>query len=55
MISGLPTGSVTNTPGQLSGVGSLISALGGGAAAAAAFGYKDINELLKGLGLTSGS
>ena len=55
MISGLPTGSVTNTPGQLSGVGSLLTALGGGAAAAKAFGYKDVTELLKGLGLTTGS
>ena len=55
MISGLPTGSVTNTAGQLSGVGSLLSALGGGAAAAKAFGYKDVTELLKGLGLTTGS
>ena len=55
MISGLPTGSVQNTPGQLSGVGSLLSALGGGAAAAKAFGYKDVSELLKGLGLTTGS
>jgi len=55
MISGLPTGSVTNTAGQLSGVGSLLSALGGGAAAAKAFGYSDVTELLKGLGLTTGS
>jgi hypothetical protein len=55
MISGLPTGSVQNTPGQLSGVGSLLSALGGGAAAAKAFGYKDVSELLKGLGLSTGS
>ena len=55
MISGLPAGSVTNTPGQLSGVGSLLQALGGGTAAAQAFGYKDVTELLKGLGLTTGS
>ena len=55
MISGLPTGSVQNTPGQMSGVGQLLSALGGGAAAAKAFGYKDVSELLKGLGLTTGS
>jgi len=55
MISGLPTGSVTNTAGQMSGVGSLLSALGGGAAAAKAFGYKDVSELLKGLGLDFGS
>ena len=55
MISGLPTGSVQNTPGQMSGVGQLLSALGGGAAAAKAFGYKDVTELLKGLGLSTGS
>jgi hypothetical protein len=55
MISGLPTGSVQNTPGQMSSVGSLLSALGGGAAAAKAFGYKDVTELLKGLGLSTGS
>ena len=55
MISGLPVGSVTNTPGQLSGVGQLLSALGGGASAAQAFGYKDIGELLKALGLNTGS
>jgi len=55
MISGLPTGSVQNTPGQLSGIGSLLSSLGGGVAAAKAFGYSDISDLLKGLGLNTGS
>ena len=54
MISGLPTGSVTNTPGQLSGVGQLLSTLGGGTAAASALGYKNVGELLKGLGLDLG-
>ena len=54
MISGLPTGSVTNTPGQLSGIGSLLSVLGGGTAAAGALGYKNVGELLKGLGLDLG-
>jgi hypothetical protein len=54
MISGLPTGSVTNTPGQLSGIGSLLSVLGGGTAAASALGYKDVGQLLKGLGLDLG-
>jgi len=54
MISGLPTGSVTNTPGQLSGIGSLLSVLGGGTAAATALGYKDVGQLLKGLGLDLG-
>ena len=53
MISGLPTSSVTNTPGQLSGVGQLLSVLGGGTAAAEAFGYKNVGELLKGLGLST--
>ena len=55
MMSGLPTSSVTNTPGQLSGVGALLSALGGGTAAATAFGYKNVGELLKGLGLSTGT
>ena len=54
MISGLPTGSVTNTAGEMSSVGSLLSALGGGTAAASALGYKNVGELLKGLGLDFG-
>jgi hypothetical protein len=54
MISGLPTGSVTNTPGQMSGVGSLLSILGGGTAAASALGYKDVGSLLRDLGLNVG-
>ena len=54
MISGLPTGSVTNTPGQMSGIGSLLSVLGGGTAAAGALGYKDVGELLTSLGLDLG-
>lgn len=54
MISGLPTGSVTNTPGQLSGIGSLLSVLGGGTAAASALGYKNVGELLSSLGLDIG-
>ena len=55
MISGLPAGSVTNTPAEMSGIGSLLSAFGGAAGAAKAFGYKDVTELLKGLGLPTGS
>ena len=55
MISGLPTGSVTNTAGQMSGIGSLLSVLGGGTAAASALGYKDVGEMLKALGLNLGS
>lgn len=54
MISGLPTGSVQNSAGQMSGIGSLLSMLGGGTAAATALGYKDVGELLKGLGLDLG-
>jgi hypothetical protein len=54
MISGLPTGSVTNTPANVTGVGALLSALGGGTAAASALGYKDVGELLKALGLDLG-
>jgi hypothetical protein len=53
MISGLPTSSVTNTPGQLSGIGELLQGLGGGVAAAKAFGYNDISELLGALGLNT--
>jgi hypothetical protein len=54
MISGLPTGSVTNTPANLSGTGAFLSALGGGAAAASALGYKNVGELLTALGLNVG-
>jgi len=54
MISGLPTGSVQNTPGQMSGIGSLLSTLGGGTAAASALGYKNVGELLTSLGLDLG-
>jgi len=54
MISGLPTGSVQNTPGQMSGIGSLLSVLGGGTSAASALGYKDVGELLTSLGLDLG-
>jgi len=55
MMSGLPVSSVTNQPGSLTGIGSLLSSLGGATAAASAFGYKDVGELLKGLGLDVGS
>jgi hypothetical protein len=54
MISGLPTGSVTNKAAEMSGIGSLLSMLGGGTAAASALGYKNVGELLKGLGLDLG-
>ena len=55
MISGLPTGSVTNAPGNLTGMGAFLSALGGGTAAASALGYKDVRDLLKGLGFDFGT
>jgi hypothetical protein len=51
MISGLPVSSVSNTPGAMTGIGSLLSALGGGAAVASGLGYKNTGELLKALGL----
>lgn len=54
MISGLPTGSVTNTPANITGVGALLSALGGGTAAASALGYDNVGDLLNALGLSVG-
>jgi hypothetical protein len=54
MISGLPSGSVTNTPPQLSGIAQLISSLGGIDKLLKATGQKDIGELLKGFGLNLG-
>ena len=51
MISGLPVSSVSNTPGSLTGIGSLLSALGGGTAVASGLGYKNTGDLLKALGL----
>jgi hypothetical protein len=54
MISGLPVSSVSNTPGGLTGMGSLLTSLGGGAAVASALGYKDVGALLKKLGLDLG-
>jgi hypothetical protein len=54
MISGLPTGSVTNTPTQLSGIAQLISSVGGIDKLLKATGQKDLSELLKGFGLNFG-
>lgn len=54
MISGLPTGSVTNTPTQMSGIAQLISSVGGIDKLLKATGQKDIAELLKGFGLNFG-
>jgi hypothetical protein len=55
MISGLPTGSVTNTPAQLSGVAQLLSSVGGIDQLLKQTGQKDLGTLLKGLGLNFGS
>jgi len=54
MISGLPTGSVTNTPTQMSGIAQLISSVGGIDKLLKATGQKDLGELLKGFGLSFG-
>jgi len=54
MISGLPTGSVTNTPAQLSGVAQLLSSVGGIDQLLKQTGQKDLGTLLKGLGLNFG-
>jgi hypothetical protein len=54
MISGLPTGSVTNTPAQLSGIAQLLSSVGGIDKLLKATGQKDLGELLKGFGLNFG-
>ena len=54
MISGLPTGSVTNTPAQLSGIAQLLSSVGGVDQLLKQTGQKDLSTLLKGLGLNFG-
>jgi hypothetical protein len=54
MISGLPTGSVTNTPAQLSGIAQLVSSVGGIDQLLKATGQKDLGELLRGFGLSFG-
>lgn len=54
MISGLPTGSVTNTPAQLSGIAQLISSVGGIDKLLTATGQGDLGSLLKKLGLNFG-
>jgi hypothetical protein len=54
MIAGLPTGQVSNNAASLTGMGAFLSSLGGGTAAATALGYKDVGELLRGLGLDLG-
>lgn len=49
MISGLPIGSVTNTPAQLSGVAQLITALGGVDKLLTQTGQSSLGDLLKNL------
>jgi hypothetical protein len=51
MIAGLPTGQVQNNAASLTGMGAFLSSLGGGTAAASALGYKNVGDLLRGLGL----
>ena len=54
MISGLPTGSVTNSPSQLSGIAQLITAAGGIDKLLGSTGGGDLKSLLKKLGLDFG-
>ena len=54
MLQGLPVQSVQNTAGNLSGLGSLLAGLGGGAAVASNLGYKNVGDLLKQFGLDLG-
>jgi len=54
MLQGLPIQAVQNTAGTLSGLGSLLAALGGGAAVSKELGYKDVGQLLKQCGLDLG-
>ena len=54
MISGMPISSLSNTPGSLTGIGSLLSSLGGATGVASALGYKDVGSLLKKIGLDLG-
>jgi len=54
MISGLPTGSVTNTPAQLSGIAQLISSVGGIDKLLQSTGQGDLGTMLRNLGLNFG-
>jgi hypothetical protein len=51
MISGLPTGSVTNSPSQLSGIAQLFAATGGADKFLKDTGIGDLKTLLSKLGL----
>jgi hypothetical protein len=55
MISGLPTGSVTNTPAQLSGIAQLIASVGGIDQLLKSTGQGDLGTLLNNLGVNFGS
>ena len=55
MIAGLPTGSVTNTPAQLSGIAQLISSVGGIDKLLQTTGQGDLGTMLRNLGLNFGS
>jgi hypothetical protein len=55
MISGLPTGSVTNTPAQLSGIAQLITSAGGIDQLLRSTGQGDLGTMLRNLGLNFGS
>jgi hypothetical protein len=54
MITGLPTGSVTNTPAQLSGIAQLISSVGGIDKLLQSTGQGDLGTMLRNLGLNFG-
>jgi hypothetical protein len=54
MISGLPTGSVTNEPNQLSGIAQFITAAGGIDKLLTDTGTSDLNSLLRNFGLNLG-
>jgi hypothetical protein len=54
MISGLPTGSVTNEPNQLSGIAQFITAAGGIDRLLTDTGTSDLNSLLRRFGLNLG-
>lgn len=54
MITGLPTGSVTNQPNQLSGIAALIASVGGIDQLMKATGQDSLGDMLKKLGLDFG-
>jgi hypothetical protein len=49
MLGGLPISAVTNTPGQMTDLGTLLAVLGGTGALASAGGYANTADLLKDL------